>query len=178
MEEQLASQDTHTSVPQEMLVYESMDSQKWFLCENPATGLTAVKSMANPQCGGLVSYFEVESFLAGGDGPEREAFRKLLRQDHLATILVACDIHTQHGRDDLAEVIQSLGAWWHHLETVWIVRSDKTPQEIRDKLAAHISADDQLLVIDITRAGAEWAGLNEAGSLWLKANIDRDTLVA
>jgi hypothetical protein len=170
-----ADRETH-AVPMELLVYESSNGDIWFLCESPSSGLPAVKHAANPTSGGHVSYFEVESFLVGGNGPEHEALRRLLKQDHLSTILIACDIHSEQpsGRNDLAEAIQSLGAWWHHLETVWIVRSDKTPSEIRDKLACQIGADDQIFVADITSIPAEWAGINEAGSNWLKGYINRD----
>lgn len=181
MEERLSNpQDAHTSFPDELLVYESSNGDTWFLCEDPATGLPAVKHVANPQSGGRVCLYEVESFLSGQDGPEHQALRHLLQQNHLSTILIAFDIH--HGQDsayrDLAEVIQSLGAWWHHLETVWIVRSHKTLREIRDKLSSHIHTDDQLVVVDITRGGIEWAGLNEAGNNWLKSITNREALAA
>jgi hypothetical protein len=171
-------QDTHASVPEELLVYESGNGDSWYLCEDP-TGLPAVKHIANLQSGGHVSYSEIESFLLSGNGPEHQALRRLLKQDHLSTVLIAYDIHPEQRSEyhDLAEAIQSLGAWWHHLETVWIVRSDKTPGEIRDKLALYIGADDQLLVVDITRSGTEWAGINEAGNNWLKGNINSTVLV-
>jgi hypothetical protein len=63
------------------------------------------------------------------------------------------------------------------LETVWIVRSDKTLAEIRANLNTYIGADDQLLVIDITGVKAEWAGVSEAGSSWLKGNISPGLVV-
>jgi hypothetical protein len=181
MEEKLSNpQDTHASVPKELLVYESSNGDTWYLCENPPTGLPAVKHTASLQSGGHVSYLEVESFLSNGNGPEHQALRQLLKQDHLSTILIACDIHSKQpsGYDDLSEAIQSLGAWWHHLETVWIVRSDKTPGEIRDRLATQIGADDQIFVADITGIPAEWSGINEAGSIWLKGHMNREIIAA
>jgi hypothetical protein len=181
VEEYLAeSQNTHTSVPEEFLIYESSNGDRWHLCENPTNGLPAVKHAANVQSGGNVSYLEVDSFLAGGNGPEHKALRQLLKQDHLATILIACDIHSKQESiyDELAEAVQLLGAWWHHLETVWIVRSDKTPSEIRDALAKYLGTDDQLLVADITGIRAEWAGINDAGSIWLNGLVNRDILAA
>jgi len=172
-------QDTHASVPEELLIYTSENGDSWYLCEDPA-GLPAVKHSANPQSGADVSCSEIESFLSSGNGPEHQALRQLLKQDHLSTILIACDIHPKPPSryDELSEAIQSLGAWWHHLETVWIVRSDKTPGEIRDRLAFYIGADDQLLVADITQSGTEWIGINEAGHSWLKGNINPAPLVA
>jgi len=91
----------------------------------------------------------------------------------LATILIAYDVHPARGAayDHLIHAIQSLGAWWHHLETVWIVRSGHTPNEIRDHLKPFIGTDDQLLVVDISGDRAGWAGVSDAGSKWLDENI-------
>jgi hypothetical protein len=87
-----------------------------------------------------------------------------------ATILIAYDIHFPKGRtyDDLVKAIQSLGTWWHHLESTWIVKCARTPGEIRDQLQSLIGPDDQLLVVDISQDHAEWAGINDTGSKWLK----------
>jgi len=63
-------QDTHTSVPREFLVYESSNGDRWDLCEDPLTGLPAVKHSSNLQSGGHVSYLDIESFLSNGNGPE------------------------------------------------------------------------------------------------------------
>jgi hypothetical protein len=97
-----------------------------------------------------------------------------------ATILIAYDIHPAQGAayDDLISAIHSLGAWWHHLETVWIVRSNEKPDEIRDKLKSYIGTDDQLLILDITGDKAGWAGVSDAGSAWLKEYIVDASLVA
>src|SRR5580704_14980867 len=91
----------------------------------------------------------------------------------MATILIAYDVHPAKGKayDDLVKAIQSLGTWWHHLETVWIVQSIDTPAEIRDRLASHVGMEDQLLVIDISGDNAGWVGVNEAGSKWLAENM-------
>ena len=91
----------------------------------------------------------------------------------MATVLIAYDIHPQEGEayDDLTKAIQSLGAWWHHLETTWIVKCARTPDQIRDQLKSHIGSEDQLLVIEISGDTAGWAGINDTGSKWLKDNI-------
>jgi hypothetical protein len=172
----LSDPRTHVSVTHERLIYESSNGDKWWLCEDPRTGLPAVRHNSNPQSGGHISYFDAESFLLTGRGPEHEALRNVIRQEHPSTFLIAYDIHP--GQDvayvELTETIQSLGAWWHHLETVWIVRSARTLEEIRGELASRIGADDQLLVADITESAMEWSGVNEAGSSWLRANFNRD----
>jgi len=161
----------------EILIHESDNGDLWYLGEDPATGLRAVKHIANAQSGGHVSYLEIGRFLSGS-GPEHQALRHLIETKREATILIAYDIHPPSGAayDDLVEAIQSLGAWWHHLETVWIIRSNKTPAEIRDRLKAFVGTDDQLLVLNITGNKAEWVGVNDTGSKWLAENLEAHAL--
>ena len=157
------------------LFYESSNGDSWCLTRNPATGTRAVMHRPNPQSGGQVSYIEIEQFLTqGANAPEHQALRRLMETSPPVTsILIAYDVHPARGEtyDDLVEAIQSLGTWWHHLETVWIVQCTDTPGEIRDKLKSHIGNEDQLLVIDISGDTAGWVGINDAGSKWLTSNI-------
>lgn len=154
------------------LIYESSNGDKWCLTRDPVTGQRCVRHTPNPQSGGQITYIEIHSFLSeSANGPEHQALRRLLEAEPGAsTILIALDIHhpTGDAYDDLIEAIQSLGTWWHHLETIWIVQSNCEPVQIRNKLKSHIGSEDQLLIIDISRAKAEWAGINSAGSEWLK----------
>jgi hypothetical protein len=122
-----------------------------------------------------VSYIEIEKFLSeGANGPEHQALRRLLEASApMATVLIAYDIHPPEGEayENLTEKIRSLGAWWHHLETTWIVKSVHAPDEIRDQLSAYVGSDDQVLVVDISGDTAEWLGVNDTGSKWLKEAI-------
>jgi hypothetical protein len=117
----------------------------------------------------------IEKFLSeGANGPEHQALRHWIETSaRMATILIAYDIHPTEGEmyDDLIERIQSLGDWWHHLESAWIVRCAHSPREIRDQLKSSIGTDDRLLVLEISGDTAEWAAVNDAGSQWLKDNI-------
>ena len=156
-------------------IYESSNGDSWCLTRDPLTGARAVMHRPNPQSGGQASYIEIEKFLSeGATGPERQALRRLLETGaRIATILIAYDIHPSEGEsyENFTEKIRSLGGWWHHLESTWILKSGHAPGEIRDQLRAYISDDDQLLVIDISGDTAEWAGVNDAGSKWLKEAI-------
>ena len=91
----------------------------------------------------------------------------------VTTTLIAYDLHAPKGAlyDQLVERIMSLGAWWHHLETIWIVKSTHAPGQIKDQLARYIGGDDQLLVIDVTGDVAEALGLNSAGRQWLQETL-------
>jgi hypothetical protein len=157
------------------LIYESSNGDSWFLTRDPVVGTAAVMHNPNLQSGGKVSYIEVEKFLAeGANGPEHQALRHLIETSaRMATILIAYDIHPTKGEvyDNLIRKIQSLGDWWHHLESTWIVRCALSPREIRDLLKSYIGNQDQLLVIEISGDTAEWSGVNDAGNRWLKDNF-------
>ena len=91
----------------------------------------------------------------------------------MATILIAYDIHPSTGDacERVADSIRSLGEWWHHLESTWLVKTDHGPEQIRDLLREYVGSDDQLLIVDISRVAAAWFGANDAGSRWLQANL-------
>jgi len=167
-EQNLASADTE-------LIYESSNGDAWCLTRDPVTGARAVLHRPNPRSGGQASYIGIDKFLSeGANGPEHQALRRLMETGaRIATILIAHDIHPPEGEayDDLTRAIQSLGAWWHHLETIWIVKCVHTPAQIRDQLKSHIGSEDQLLVIEISGNTAGWTGINDTGSNWLKGNI-------
>jgi hypothetical protein len=169
-----AQKENDPSAPHgDRLVHRSGNGDAWFLMEDPATGRAVIKHVPNAQSGGQISHSDVQSFLAeGANGPEHQALRTLFERG-FGSILIAYDIHPAMGPgyDNLVQAIQSMGAWWHHLETVWIVRTEKAPEEIRDALKVYVGADDQLLVLDITGDKAGWVGVSDAGSRWLQENV-------
>ena len=90
----------------------------------------------------------------------------------MSTLLVGYDLN-RPGQDypELIEEIKAIGAWWHHLDSTWLVRTELTPVEVCDRLKAHIDRGDELLVIDVTGRARAWAGFNDRGSKWLKDNV-------
>jgi hypothetical protein len=169
-------QQTAPEPTSDRLFYKSNDGDAWSLVRNPTTGELVVTHTSNAPSGGKVSHVDVETFLlTDAHGPEHHALRHLLEKASNATILIAYDVHSTTGKayDDLVAAIHSLGAWWHHLETVWMVRSDRTPDEIRDQLKRYIGSDDQLLVLDVTGNRLGWTGINDAGSEWLQDYVAR-----
>ena len=90
----------------------------------------------------------------------------------MATLLIGYDLN-RPGQDypNLFDGIKRLGAWWHHLDSTWLVQTDLTPVQVRDELKALIDAGDELLVIDVTGRARAWRGFNEQGSAWLKNHV-------
>lgn len=71
---------------------------------------------------------------------------------------------------ELYEAIKRLGVWWHCLESVWIVRTDLTCAQIRDRITSYLDANDKLLVAKLQ---GDWAsyGLDQQCNGWLTENL-------
>lgn len=72
-------------------------------------------------------------------------------------ILITFNIHDKtRDKTALLETIKQLGAWWHHLETVWIVDTRLSPKEAYNRLAPHLLKADHILVIEIKKNYWGW----------------------
>lgn len=76
------------------------------------------------------------------------------------------------GRDysALYDAIRGLGAWWHCLESVWIVHHSGSAVEIRDYLQRFTDANDKLFVVELASGWAS-QNLNQDCVSWLQANL-------
>ncbi|HEF4758047.1 TPA: hypothetical protein SAN82_000431 [Pseudomonas putida] len=89
----------------------------------------------------------------------------------MATFLIGYDLNRPvQNYSNLIEAIKKIGAWWHHLDSTWIVKSESSTSAIRDYLRPHIDANDELLVVKLSGSGA-WSGFDSSGSSWLKSNL-------
>ena len=87
----------------------------------------------------------------------------------MATMMIGYDLNGQaKDYEDLIATIKNLGAWWHHLDSTWLVKSAMTATAVRDRLKPYLDADDELLVIDVTGDARAWFGFSAGGSKWLK----------
>ena len=87
----------------------------------------------------------------------------------MATLLVGFDLD-KPGQDYTAigKRLRSCEAWWHHLDSTWLVRTELTVVQLREELRQLIDKNDKVLVIDVSGRFAAWSGFNERGSNWLK----------
>lgn len=88
------------------------------------------------------------------------------------TYLISYDLN-KTGKDYtglIARIKKLFGTWWHHLDSVWVVKTDYTAVEIRDDLKAHIDSDDELLVVKLSGEGA-WCGFIDKGATWLRQHL-------
>ena len=89
----------------------------------------------------------------------------------MKTYIIGYDLN-RPGQDyaDLITAIKSYGNWWHHLDSTWIIQTNESASQVRDKLIPYLDANDELLVVGSSGEGA-WTGFNEKGSKWLKDNL-------
>jgi hypothetical protein len=89
----------------------------------------------------------------------------------LGVQLITYDLH-RPGQDyaRLYDAIKSLGAWWHCLESIWLVQTSMTSGQVRDALRPHLDANDALLVAGLN---GNWATLGVESDCidWLHANV-------
>lgn len=89
----------------------------------------------------------------------------------MKSYLIGYDLN-KSGQDyqTLIVEIKKVGTWWHCLDSTWIVKSDLTAAQIRDKLKSYIDTNDELLVVRLSGEGA-WTGFSKECSDWLLKNL-------
>ena len=71
----------------------------------------------------------------------------------------------------LSEAIKSCGAWWHYLNSTWLVDTFLTAQGIWQRLEPHVDTNDRVLVIGVTRNYQGW--LPEEAWDWINSRMSR-----
>lgn len=72
---------------------------------------------------------------------------------------------------DLIEAIKAISNnWWHCLDSTWLVKTDLTTAQVRDRLTPYLDRNDEILVAKLNGEAA-WAGFDQRCSDWLKNNL-------
>jgi hypothetical protein len=90
----------------------------------------------------------------------------------MASYMIGYDLN-RPGKNypELIDAIKSIGAWWHYLDSTWVVKTDAGSSAIRDKLVPHIDHNDELLVVKLTGEGAWSNALVGKPGDWLSQNL-------
>ena len=73
--------------------------------------------------------------------------------------------------NELHNAIKSCGAWWHCLDSHWLVDTNLTASAIWDKLAPHVDDNDRFFIVGITRDYSGW--LTQAAWEWINSRISK-----
>lgn len=89
----------------------------------------------------------------------------------MSALLISYDLN-KPGQDysDLHEKIKALGAWWHYLDSTWIVVSSLSPSQAFDRLKPALDTSDMVLILNITGdVNAGW--LPQKAWDWINQNV-------
>jgi hypothetical protein len=77
------------------------------------------------------------------------------------------------GRDyaGLYEAIKSCGAWWHYLDSTWLVDTSLNAGRIFERLRSHVDGTDRVLVIGVTSDYQGW--LTDEAWEWINSRQRR-----
>jgi hypothetical protein len=90
----------------------------------------------------------------------------------MRTMLVGYDLN-RPGQNyaGLIAALKAVPRWWHYLDSTWLLRTEESAVELRNRLSLHIDAGDELLVIDVTSTGAAWSGFDQTAVQWIRDNL-------
>lgn len=90
----------------------------------------------------------------------------------MRTILIVLKLgYTEELYTSLINYLKTGVYWARPFSGVWIVKTTKTTNEIRDGITSLINGTDQVLVVDITGSSAAWKNIDSVISEWMKNNI-------
>jgi len=90
------------------------------------------------------------------------------------TLLVSYDLLSPETRNDynvLIEYLKSFSLWAKPLLSLWLIKTIKSCEEIRDEIKSKTDSNDKILVVDITKR--PWATLNISEEVlkWMHSNL-------
>ena len=88
------------------------------------------------------------------------------------TYLISYDLR-QPGKDytQLHTHLKSYSDWAKPLQSVWLIKSSSTCEQLRNTVQAHMDENDMILVIDVTGKPAAWDKLATDVSAWIKSKL-------
>ena len=89
----------------------------------------------------------------------------------MAHYIASYDLHNQRTYQPVWDELEAMGAT-RLLESLWVVTSNQTASQIRDRLQAAADNDDSIAIVEL-KLGSHWATslARKAGVDWLKRNI-------
>ncbi|WBL82128.1 hypothetical protein I3J27_17480 [Bradyrhizobium xenonodulans] len=74
-----------------------------------------------------------------------------------------------HDYDGLYEAIKGCGAWWHYLESTWLVDTALTADGIWERVKSHVDGNDRMLIVVVSNPKSGW--LPTAAWDWINARL-------
>jgi hypothetical protein len=71
----------------------------------------------------------------------------------------------------LYEALKASDAWWHYIDSSWLIKTTETPDQIWKRLVPHITGSDFMLIIEVRDNAQGW--LPAKAWEWIHANVPR-----
>ncbi|MDD5658579.1 MAG: hypothetical protein PHR39_01025 [Actinomycetota bacterium] len=84
-------------------------------------------------------------------------------------ILISYDlIRPNKDYQNLYDYLKRTGTWAKPLESVWIIKTDKTCEQVINEIEKHVDENDKVLAINISNDTITWLNLSQNVSDWLQ----------
>jgi len=94
----------------------------------------------------------------------------------MSVYLVSYDLNRpKQDYQKLYDRLKSHAAWWHYLDSTWLVSTSKSASELFERIQPAIDDNDSVLVIDVGRDYAGW--LPKKAWDWIKNHLEVATHV-
>ena len=71
--------------------------------------------------------------------------------------------------EGLFEELKRSPAWWHYLDSTWLISTSESAAQIYHRLAIYINPPDNILIIQVTKDYYGW--LPKEAWAWIKQNV-------
>ena len=86
--------------------------------------------------------------------------------------LVAYDFRgSPDNYSDLFDELQESRRWWHWIDSVWLLRTEESAEEIYERLEPYLDNDISLFITDIGNDHQGW--LPGKAWKWIRKHVDR-----
>lgn len=88
------------------------------------------------------------------------------------TLMISYDlIAPGRGYETLRSFIESHSKWAKPVESLYLVKTTKNAETLRNDLLSYLDTNDKVIVIDVTGKSSAWKGLPDKVSNWIKSNL-------
>lgn len=71
--------------------------------------------------------------------------------------------------DRLFAAIKALGAWWHYLDSAWLVATTLSVEQASNRIRSEVDTNDRVLVMKVCRPADGW--LTQEAWNWINQNV-------
>jgi hypothetical protein len=67
--------------------------------------------------------------------------------------------------------LKTFGAWWHHLESTWLLDTKLTPEQVWERISKRVDQNDAVLIVELPKGIAREGWLSKSARDWIEARL-------